>query len=117
MSNKEAEQFNRFCAKITGIELYTYQLAIEDFSRFYIEGGSVVYDPYYDLNQLAEVVDYIRKKYLWSCQKVGGDNAELIETINAQWFKVYRSTLVGTSLIDALRTFMWAVMVKYVFQK
>lgn len=112
MSNKETETFNRFCAEISGIELYTYQLATEDFNRFYIEGGSVVFDPYDDINQLSDTIDYIRKKYLWSCQKAG-EVDEFIETVNTQWFRVYSTTLTGTLLKDALRTFIWALMVKY----
>lgn len=114
MSELEGEQFNKFCADMGGIKLYTFQLATEDFSRLYIDGGSVVYDPYDDLNQLATVVDYIRKKYLWSCQAVG-DIDGIVEVVNTQWFNVYRSTLTGTNLIDALRTFIWAVMMDLAF--
>lgn len=110
MSESTEGQFNSYCAYVVGIKTTTYKNIDEEFNRLYFEDDQAKeYNPYCDLNQLAEVVDELRRKYLWSCQKVGS-NVDMIERLNSEWFVLYRNTLIGTSLKDGMLDFVWAAM-------
>lgn len=100
-------EFNKICAQIMRIELYDFTLATETQPRQYIEGGSVVYDPYNDMNQLCEVVDAIRHKHFWSCQALTTENINETERVKAIWFNFHKNTYIGSNLPDALRSVIW----------